>query len=123
MYYNKTCDVCGCHLSIKCKVIDDIIEQWLFPIPRCSKHMEELKTPQVAVSDLSSNIKIQKHNEKFKYYLKLCEQKTPNIMISDISVLWDTPSEIEANIQLAMEYDKKIVIVWSNYSYNISVWH
>lgn len=123
MYYKKTCDVCGCHLSIECSAIDDIFEQWLFPVPRCSKHFEELKHPQVAVSNLSLSIQMQTHNEKFKEFIRMCKQKVPNIIVSDISVLWDTPSEIEANIQSALEHDKKIIVVWSVYSYHISVWH
>lgn len=51
------------------------------------------------------------HQKKFKQFIKACKSKNAHIiLVSELSVLWDTVQEIDHNIQIARHYMKAIKI-------------
>lgn len=61
------------------------------------------------------------YNKKFKNRIKACKQKTPNILVYDLSVLWDTIQEINQSIQLAIEHNKVITVVGKEEDYSFKI--
>jgi hypothetical protein len=55
------------------------------------------------------------HKNKFKEFLRACEQPIVKIVIAHLQVIWDDVEEVETNISYAISKGKGISIADGNY--------
>ena len=55
------------------------------------------------------------HKEKFKEFLRACEQPIVKIVIAHLRVIWDDVGEVETNIRYAMSKGIEISVADGDY--------